>query len=348
MIHFVKKWLFPLLGALLLLWFFITIDMARFFDEIINVDLRLVFLGIAMYFISISFRTLRWKLLLSGVKVVPHNQLYPVVVVGYMANNILPFRLGEFVRSYYLYKRTGIGVTRGITAIFVERIFDALVLLLFIAVIGLFVPIYKNLTSLGEAYNISLVQLIILFSFPFLLAFAFVMFSSFYPQFVLALLKKIVKILKSSISAWIFKKFDVIVKGFRILSSPLIFIRVFALSIAVWSFEAVLFIFIGMSFQIDHLYTNMFYFLITMVLAMSIGNIASSIPFAPGGIGLFEVVTREVVVLFSFMMIDRTVASAYVTVVHIALLLPMIVGGQIFLITDQITFKKLLDNSKQG
>ena len=88
MIHFVKKWLFPLLGALLLLWFFITIDMARFFDEIINVDLRLVFLGIAMYFISISFRTLRWKLLLSGVKVVPHNQLYPVVVVGYMANNI--------------------------------------------------------------------------------------------------------------------------------------------------------------------------------------------------------------------------------------------------------------------
>ena len=85
-----------------------------------------------------------------------------------------------------------------------------------------------------------------------------------------------------------------------------------------------------------------------MVLAMSIGNIASSIPFAPGGIGLFEVVTREVVVLFSFMMIDRTVASAYVTVVHIALLLPMIVGGQIFLITDQITFKKLLDNSKQG
>ena len=67
-----------------------------------------------------------------------------------------------------------------------------------------------------------------------------------------------------------------------------------------------------------------------------------------GGIGLFEVVTREVVVLFSFMMIDRTVASAYVTVVHIALLLPMIVGGQIFLITDQITFKKLLDNSKQG
>ena len=159
MIHFVKKWLFPLLGALLLLWFFITIDMARFFDEIINVDLRLVFLGIAMYFISISFRTLRWKLLLSGVKVVPHNQLYPVVVVGYMANNILPFRLGEFVRSYYLYKRTGIGVTRGITAIFVERIFDALVLLLFIAVIGLFVPIYKNLTSLGEAYNLSLIHI---------------------------------------------------------------------------------------------------------------------------------------------------------------------------------------------
>jgi len=348
MIHFVKKWLFPLLGVLLLLWFFTTVDMAKFFEEIINVDLRLVFLGIGMYFISISFRTLRWQLLLSRVKVVPHNKLYPVVVVGYMANNVLPFRLGEFVRSYYLYRRTGIGVTTGITAIFVERIFDALVLLLFIAVVGFFVPIHKNLTSLGEVYNISLVELIILFSFPFLLAFVFVMIASFYPQYVLALPKTIVKIYESRISIWIYNKSDEIIKGLRVLSSPLNFLRVFGLSIAVWSFEAVLFVFIGMSFEIDHLYTNMFYFLLTMVLAMSIGNIASSIPFAPGGIGVFEVVTREVVILFSFVMIDRTVASAYVTVVHIALLVPMIIGGQLFLITDQIGFRKLLDNSKQG
>ena len=207
-------------------------------------------ISIFLLLISCLVRALRWQYVLNPVAHIAIHPLFGSVMIGYFGNNILPFRLGEFVRSYYLYKRTGIGVTRGITAIFVERIFDALVLLLFIAVIGLFVPIYKNLTSLGEAYNISLVQLIILFSFPFLLAFAFVMFSSFYPQFVLALLKKIVKIFKSSISVWIYNKFDVIVKGFRILSSPLIFIRVFGLSIAVWSFEAVLFVFIGMSFQI--------------------------------------------------------------------------------------------------
>ena len=54
---------------------------------------------------AVGFRTLRWRLLLSHLKSIPTTRLFPVVVVGYMANNLSPARRGELVRSYYLSRR---------------------------------------------------------------------------------------------------------------------------------------------------------------------------------------------------------------------------------------------------
>jgi hypothetical protein len=31
-----------------------------------------------------------------------HPHLYPIVIIGYMANNLLPLRTGELVRAYVL------------------------------------------------------------------------------------------------------------------------------------------------------------------------------------------------------------------------------------------------------
>ena len=78
-----------------------------------------------------------------------------------------------------------------------------------------------------------------------------------------------------------------------------------------------------------------------MILVTSVANIGSSIPAAPGGIGLFELVARETIVLMPFAAIDRTIATAYVAVVHSVLLLPMIALGWIFLITQNLSLRTL-------
>ncbi|MSQ40288.1 MAG: UPF0104 family protein, partial [Dehalococcoidia bacterium] len=46
--------------------------------------------AIVVYFLSVYFRTLRWQFLLGPMKALSIARLYPVVVVGYMANNLLP------------------------------------------------------------------------------------------------------------------------------------------------------------------------------------------------------------------------------------------------------------------
>ena len=63
-----------------------------------------------------------------------------MVAIGYLANNMLPVRLGELVRAHFLGEREGISKASSLASIGVERVFDGLTLLLFIAVIWPFLP----------------------------------------------------------------------------------------------------------------------------------------------------------------------------------------------------------------
>ena len=90
--------------------------------------------------ISVFFRALRWKYLLIHLKHIRMKILYVVVVIGYMANSLLPMRIGELVRSYYLSKESNISKSSVLATILVERVLDAVTLLLFIGIGAIFVP----------------------------------------------------------------------------------------------------------------------------------------------------------------------------------------------------------------
>ncbi len=53
--------------------------------------------AVAVYFLGVMVRAVRWHYLLRAVQDIPPRRLFPIVVIGYMANNILPLRAGEVV-----------------------------------------------------------------------------------------------------------------------------------------------------------------------------------------------------------------------------------------------------------
>ncbi len=57
-------------------------------------DYRALPLALALYFAGVWARALRWRRLLAPVRALTARALYPVVVIGYMTNNVLPWRLG--------------------------------------------------------------------------------------------------------------------------------------------------------------------------------------------------------------------------------------------------------------
>ena len=90
--------------------------------------------GIAVYFLAVVIRTWRWHYLLKPLKPVSVRHLFPTVVIGYMGNNVYPARAGELLRAYVLKRNEGVSVSSSLATVIVERIFDGLVMLVFVFV----------------------------------------------------------------------------------------------------------------------------------------------------------------------------------------------------------------------
>ena len=61
-----------------------------------------------------------------------------------MANNVLPLRLGEFVRAYVIGRREKLSVSASFATIVIERVFDGCTVVLFMAVALLFSPFHLD------------------------------------------------------------------------------------------------------------------------------------------------------------------------------------------------------------
>ena len=77
-------------------------------------------------------RAIRWRIILEPVAPnLPIAQLWRATAVGMMVNNIYPARLGEIARAYALTRETDrVSLTSAVASLAVDRVFDALTLML--------------------------------------------------------------------------------------------------------------------------------------------------------------------------------------------------------------------------
>lgn len=79
---------------------------------------------LSAFVVDVLLRARRWQLLLAPIRRLPYVTVLASVFVGYLANNVLPARLGEVVRSSHLGGRTGVGATTALGTVVVERAVD--------------------------------------------------------------------------------------------------------------------------------------------------------------------------------------------------------------------------------
>jgi hypothetical protein len=87
---------------------------------------------IASIFLRFWLTAIRWQLLLRPVKRIGVHRLFAITMIGFMANNVLPARLGEFVRAYALGRSEALPPSLPFATIVIERIFDGFTLLVFL------------------------------------------------------------------------------------------------------------------------------------------------------------------------------------------------------------------------
>ena len=93
-------------------------------------------------------RALRWRHLLPNGKEVSRMSLCEATLVGYTATFVLPLRVGEVIRPWFLSRWQPVRFSTGLASIVTERVFDALTLM---ALLGLTIG---NLDSLPPLVSI--------------------------------------------------------------------------------------------------------------------------------------------------------------------------------------------------
>jgi len=122
--HRWKFWLGLGISAFFLFLLFRSIDGARLMAALKEMDGRFLVPAIASTLLSYYLRAWRWKLLLEVEKEASMRNLFPATTIGYMANNLLPARIGELVRVYVLGEREGIDKGTVFASLVLDRLFD--------------------------------------------------------------------------------------------------------------------------------------------------------------------------------------------------------------------------------
>ena len=276
--------------------------------------------GVLVYFLAVWGRTWRWHYLLRPLKSIPLSSLFPIVVIGYMGNNVYPFRVGEVIRAYVLKRNEDVKITASLATIVVERIFDGLVMLIFVFVALPF-------ANIGEDW---LRNMIIAGTIAFFGALAFFFYMAMRPEQARRLYTGIItRIIPKRFQEPLIRTADHFMEGLESLRSPRDLVMTLVSSVFIWLTETTKYWFVmhAFNFQVS--------FFVLMIMT-AVVNLATTLPGAPGYIGTFD--GPGIKVLESFK-VSHDVAAGYTLVLHAALWLPITVLGFYYLAQQGLSWK---------
>jgi glycosyltransferase 2 family protein len=261
--------------------------------------------ALALYFAGVGVRAVRWRRLLLPVAAIPSRRLFPVVVIGYMANDVLPARLGEVVRCYVLRRREGVPTSTGLGTVLLERVMDGVTMLAFMALALPFLPfsaaLYRLLVGAAAVFGAAVAVLVLLATRPGLAARVAEATTRFLPAGPRGRLRGFALAFFGGLAA---------------LGGAGATLRIFALSCAAWLLEAGVYSLLMLAFPMAPS-------LPLALLTVAVVSLGTILPSSPGFVGVYDFPGRSVLAQFGV----PAAALADVLVVHAALVLPVTLLG---------------------
>jgi len=297
-------------SAVFLLLLLRQVDLGEVGDAFSEVTWAWVLLAGLPFAAGLWVRALRWRIVLRSSVELDATEATSVVVIGYAANNLLPVRAGEVVRAVLVERATGAARMFVLGTIVVERIFDGLVLALFLAV-----------ALAVEGSNDTLRLLAVLASVGFAVLTLVLAWLAAAPTqataWLIGMLRLVPTRFRSRARVWL----GSFLGGLGQLRGKRDWSLAAGTTALSWGLEAVSYWFVGEAFGLGldpWLYLGV----------AGAANLAIAAPSTAGGIGPFEFFARETLVVFG---VSTAVGTAYAIVLHTLILVPVVLVGLLLL-----------------
>ena len=297
----------------LLLWALRGVHLGEVARQIRDADPWPLALGVVLATLTFPMRLVRWRLLLRSQTGGPlaAAPLWHAIAIGFMANNLLPFRAGELVRTFAATKLSGARFTAAMSSIAVERVFDGLACVGLLGV-GLLASDLPAGVVVGGVSLARAAQVAGIISFGALVAAGAVV------AFPVAAERLIRRLLPAGrMTDRLISIIEGLRHGLASLRSPVLVARVSLWSLALWLVNAAALYVSFAAFDIPVGYGG-------ALLLQGVLVIGISVQLTPGFVGQFEAAIVAALALYG---ISNQVASSYAIAYHGATFLPITLAG---------------------
>ncbi|MFC1852811.1 lysylphosphatidylglycerol synthase transmembrane domain-containing protein [candidate division CSSED10-310 bacterium] len=326
------KFWFGIIISIIFLYLFIKdIEWERLWQIIKSVNAYYLIAVVAVNLFSFVIRALRWGYFFQQETRPPFRSLFSTTSIGFMANTVLPLRIGEIVRAVLLGKKENISKSTCLGTLVVERLFDMLAILFFFAIFIIFysLPLGNNTTEQEyvqyikvAGYSSGILCLVVI---------VVIIMLRFWTNQALALVEWLTKLIPANLREHVLHITRSFITGLNILKDGSAFFISVVLSLLLWLviiFQTYLFFYV---FDLPLGFSEAIFLLVVMAFSVMI-------PAAPGYVGTFHYGTELALIL---MAVERNTAKAFAIVAHVFSMFSITVVGFFYLWLENLSLFEL-------
>jgi uncharacterized protein (TIRG00374 family) len=289
---------------------------------------------VAIIFLNMALRSLRWGYLLSPIKKIGFFNLFEGMLIGFMANNVLPVRMGEFVRAYIIGRSERISKSASFGTVVVERLFDGFTVLALLVVVLTFIQLPPGNISFKKGLLTGGYITIAIYGFASAILIIIKTQTRWFLKTALFFTRPFSsKLAKSGISS--IKSFK---EGLLAVDSTTIMVISFLYSLIIWASFTYSIYLIGLAFGLKLSISAAVTVLLAICLAMMI-------PSTPGYVGPYHASVAYALVLYN---IPLEKALSLSLVFHATNYIPITLAGFLYLWRHHLSLKKIREEEKKA
>ena len=254
-------------------------------------------------------KALRWRYLFPADRPIGFGTLFSATLIGYFGNQIIGASSGEVLRSIVLGQKEGWSKSATLGTVFVEKMWDVLVLCLFLLAILWIMVLPPLVQTVGHAGVLVL-----------LMGAAILVLLLARPDWATKLVRLITTRLSTGLAQRVEGILERFILGVRPLQNWRRSLLALVLTVPMWLLLAVCFYFLGRAALIDLPFAP--YIFPVVVIAL-----AASIPNPPWNVGMLEILSITTLGVFG---VSGSQALAFVVLMRAMRLVPILWGYLLF------------------
>jgi uncharacterized protein (TIRG00374 family) len=327
--------------ALSLFYAFRGVKIAELGNALLSVRYIYLVPAVSLVIISYLLRAVRWRYFVRSVKDVKTTRLFSPLMVGFMAN-MLPARAGEFVRAYLLSKKEQISFSSSFATIFIERLFDLVLVLMLLISALIFMPeAFVSGDPGGGHQLLDKVKVFGMVSVSLcLFIFIFSALLQFKNDWAMKAIGFFVKPIPQKWGEKIFKLVHSFNEGLHIIRDKQGFLATASLSVAIWGVFILTYYPLYLAFDIE---TQLPVISSLVVLCLTVAIFITVAP-TPGFLGSYHL--GCVTALHGIFGIQKAVALSYGIVAWLVMMGSTVALGAVFAIKENISIGSISSAEK--